>query len=421
MESYAIALLYAIPFFLGLIIFEILYGYFVKNHMHTPMDTISSISSGLTNIVKDSLGLALVIISYPFLLEHLAIYTIKSTWVVYILAFIVLDFAGFLNHWLSHKINIFWNQHVIHHSSEEFNLACALRQSVSNIIGYNSIFLIPAAIVGVPSEVIAIVAPVQFFLQFWYHTRYIGKLGWFEYIFITPSQHRVHHAINPEYIDKNMGQIFSFWDRMFGTFQEELEDVIPVYGVLKPASTWNPIHINFQHFWNMTKDAWRTKSFWDKLRVWFMPTGWRPNDVKEKYPINIIEDVYNFDKYTTPASRLFIFYSAFQMLVTLILMVFMFYNYTAIGFNNLLIYGALVFIGVYGYTSLMDRAKYAIWIELFRSSIGIAVIIYTGDWFGLNSYISIGSIIIMIYYFITIYGSFYFTYFENKKVNPQLT
>ncbi len=420
METYARALLYAIPFFLVLIIFEILYGYFVKKHTHKPMDTISSISSGLTNIIKDSLGLAFVIISYPFILKHLAIYNIKSTWLVYALSFIILDFSGFLNHWLSHKINIFWNQHVIHHSSEEFNLACALRQSISNVIGYTSIFLIPAAILGISAKVIAIIAPVQFFLQFWYHTRYIGKLGWLEYIFITPSQHRVHHAINPEYIDKNLGQIFSFWDRMFGTFQEELDEVKPVYGVLKPAGTWNPVLINFQHFWRITKDAWRTKKLWDKLRIWFMPTGWRPEDVKEKYPISSIKNVYHFKKYETPASKSLIFYSGFQMLFTLILMMFMFYNYSAIGFNNLLIYGTIVFIGIYGYTTLMDRTKYAIWIEILRGITGIVFILYTGDWFGLNSYISIGSILTMLYFCITILGSIYFTYFENKKLNPQI-
>lgn len=420
METYAIALLYAIPSFLGLIIFEILYGYFVKKRIDSPMDTISSISSGLTNIIKDSLGLALVIISYPFLLEYLAIYSIESTWIVYAIAFIALDFSGFLNHWLKHKVNIFWNQHVIHHSSEEFNLACALRQSISNVVGYSSIFLLPAAILGVPTKVISIVAPIQFFLQFWYHTRYIGKLGWFEYIFITPSQHRVHHAINPEYIDKNMGQIFSFWDRIFGTFQEEIDDVPPVYGVLKPAETWNPILINFQHFWRMAKDAWRTKKLWDKLRLWFMPTGWRPEDVKKKYPISIIEDVYNLKKYKTSASKLFIFYSGFQLLFTIALLMFMFYNFSTIGFNNLLIYGAIVFIGIYGYTTLMDRTKYAVWIELFRSIAGIALIIYTSNWFGLNTYLSFGSILIMIYFFITIYGSFYFTFFENKKPKPVL-
>src|SRR5690606_14653135 len=122
METYAKALLYAIPFVMVFIIIEILYGHIVKKQMHKPMNSIYILIYGLTNVVKDSLGLALVIISYPFILEHLAIFHVESTWTIYLIAFIVLDFAGYLNHWLSHKVNIFWNQHVIHHSSEEFNL-----------------------------------------------------------------------------------------------------------------------------------------------------------------------------------------------------------------------------------------------------------------------------------------------------------
>ena len=204
------------------------------------MDTVSSLSSGLTNIVKDSLGLGIIIVTYPYLLEHLALMEIKTNWVVWVVGFVTLDFAGYWNHRLSHHINFFWNQHVIHHSSEEFNLACALRQSISNLLGYFPILLIPAALLGVPHKVIAILGPIQLFAQFWYHTQHIGKMGWLEYIIVTPSQHRVHHAINPEYIDKNLGQIFCIWDRMFGTFQEELKEVPPQYGVLKPAATWNP-------------------------------------------------------------------------------------------------------------------------------------------------------------------------------------
>lgn len=247
METYAKVLLIAIPFFIGLVLFEILYGYFVKKHFHSPLDTISSLSSGLTNIIKDSLGLAVIIISYPFLLEKLRIFQIESTLLVYIIGFVCIDFAGYWNHRLSHKINFFWNQHVIHHSSEEFNLACALRQSVSNVLAYFPLLLIPAAILGVPAEVVNIIAPIHLFAQFWYHTRYIGNLGWLEYIIVTSSQHRVHHAINPEYIDKNLGQIFSVWDRMFHTFQKELKEALPIYGILKPVATWNPIRINFQH------------------------------------------------------------------------------------------------------------------------------------------------------------------------------
>ncbi len=415
METYATALLYAIPFFILLLAFEILYGYFKKNQKYTVMDTVSSISSGFTNIVKDTLGLGVIIVTYPYLLEHLALTELKATWLVWLVAFIVIDFAGYWNHRLSHKINFFWNQHVIHHSSEQFNLACALRQSVSNLIGYFPLLLLPAALLGVPHKVIAIIAPIHLFAQFWYHTQHIGKMGWLEYIIITPSQHRVHHAINPEYIDKNLGQILCIWDRWFGTFQEELSHVPPQYGVLKPAATWNPVLINFQHIWRLLKDAWHTQNMWDKFRIWWMPTGWRPKDVKEKYPITIVKDIYNFERYKTPASFWLKGYSIFQMLSTLVLMLFMFYNYSAIGFKGLLLFGAYIFVGIYGYTTLMDRTKFAVWIEVARGLGGIILIFYTGDWFGLNAFTPFATIGVFLYFLITIIGGIYFTYFEKEQ------
>ncbi len=420
MDTYANALLYAIPFFMLLLVVEIAYGHFVKNQKHKVMDSVSSISSGLTNIIKDSLGLGLILVSYPILLEYLAVTSIKATWGVWLVAFIVIDFAGYWNHRLSHKINFFWNQHVIHHSSEEFNLACALRQSISNLIGYFPLLLIPAAVVGVPNEVIAVLAPIHLFAQFWYHTQHIGKMGWLEYIIVTPSQHRVHHAINPEYIDKNLGQILCVWDRWFGTFQEELEEVPPQYGVLKPAATWNPIHINFQHLWRLIQDAWRTKRYYDKIRIWFMPTGWRPADVKEKYPVTIITDVYDFERYNTPSSYMFKAYAIFQMLAATFFLLFMFFNFTAIGFDGLLLFAAFVFIGIYGYTSLMDRRPYAILIELGRSIMGILFVFLTEDWFGVNTFLSWGSMLVVIYFMITIFGGVYFTYLEKDTINSSL-
>lgn len=419
METYAKALVYAIPFFTGLLLLEVLYGQFVKNQKHNVMDTVSSLSSGLTNIIKDSLGLVLVLISYPVLMEYIAIFKMDASWPVWIIAFIVIDFAGYWNHRLSHHINIFWNQHVIHHSSEEFNLACALRQSISNVIGYFALLLIPAAVLGVPSEVIAILAPIHLFAQFWYHTQHIGKMGWLEYVIVTPSQHRVHHAINTEYIDKNLGQILCIWDRLFGTFQEELPNVPPQYGVLKPAGTWNPILINFQHVWRLIKDAWRTKSWYDKLRIWFMPTGWRPKDVIEKYPVEIIDDVYDFKKYQPKASLALKIYAVFQMLVSTAFLLFMFSSYSVLGFNQLLLFGAFVFAGIYGYTTVMDRQPHGMWIEIARSLIGITFILFTGNWFGINTYINFGSILVLIYFGITLIGGIYFTLIETKSTKKQ--
>jgi len=141
------------------------------------MDSISSISSGITNALKDVLGLSVSLISYEFLVTKIALFNIKSNLITYIIAFIVIDFYGYWTHRWAHQINIFWNKHAIHHSSEEFNLACALRQSVSSFINLFTFLLIPAALLGVPARVIAVTLPIQLFLQFWYHTKYIKKWG----------------------------------------------------------------------------------------------------------------------------------------------------------------------------------------------------------------------------------------------------
>ena len=415
METYANALLYAIPFFTFLVLFEVLYGHLIKKQTYRYLDTIASLSSGLTNIIKDSLGLVVMIVSYPFLLDTLSLFTIENSLLVYIIAFVAIDFASYWNHRLSHHINFFWNQHVIHHSSEEFNLACALRQSISNFLGYFGLLLIPAALIGIPKEVIGLLLPIHLFAQFWYHTRHIGKLGFLEYIIVTPSQHRVHHAINEIYIDKNLAAIFCVWDRMFGTFQEELDEVPPVYGVLKPANTWNPVIINFQHLWRLMKDAWRTNNWFDKLRIWFMPTGWRPEDVKEKYPIEIIEDPYSYEKYRTNPSKLLIWTSIIHFTITLVLILFMFYNYGEIGFNKLLACGLIIFLGIYSYTSLMDRNKYTLIFELMRTILGLYVIYTTADWFGLNAFLTIGSSLVAFYFVLSTVATIYVLYFEKEQ------
>ena len=166
MEVYAKVLLWVVPLFLVLIIIEIAYGHFTGKQTHTFMDTLSSLSSGMTNILKDILGLVVVIVSYPFLLEKLSIIYLENTISLYFVAFICIDFASYWSHRLNHKINFFWNQHVIHHSSEEFNLACALRQSISNLLGYSALFLIPAAVLGVPHEVITVLLPFIYLVNF---------------------------------------------------------------------------------------------------------------------------------------------------------------------------------------------------------------------------------------------------------------
>ena len=371
MEVYAKVLLWVVPLFLVLIIIEIAYGHFTGKQTHTFMDTLSSLSSGMTNILKDILGLVVVIVSYPFLLEKLSIISLENTISLYFVAFICIDFASYWSHRLNHKINFFWNQHVIHHSSEEFNLACALRQSISNVLGYSSLFLIPAAVLGVPHEVITVLAPLHLFGQFWYHTQHIGKLGFLEYILVTPSQHRVHHAINPIYIDKNLAAIFCVWDRWFGTFQEELDEEPPVYGVLKPVHTWNPLIINYQHIWGMIQDAWHTRSWRDKLTLWWKPTGYRPEDVALKYPRTKISTKFPFEKYNPEMSFFKKAWALFQWFCITSMLFFLLSNYESFSSTQAILMGGLIMISIFGFTSLMDGYAWSYNFELVRNILGL--------------------------------------------------
>lgn len=412
MEAYASVLNYAIPFFVSLLLLEAVIARVKGAKVIRSMDTLSSLSSGLTNTIKDVLGLTLVIVSYGWFVEHLAIFEIRATWLVYTLAFIGLDFAGYWVHRLSHEVNYFWNRHIVHHSSEEYNLGCALRQSISGFVSITVFFLIPIAFLGVPPEVVGIVAPLHLFAQYWYHTRLIGKMGFLEKIIVTPSHHRVHHAINPEYLDKNLSQIFIFWDKLFGTFQQELDNVPPVYGVTRPVRTWNPVIINFQHLWLLIQDAWRTRSWAAKLKIWFMPTGWRPSDVAETYPVFGIKDVYHFDKYDPKLSLALQWWSWIQFAFTFTSMMYLFNMLDAIGFPGVWVYGGFLVLSIFSYSMLMDKNPHAWWVETLKSLAGLVLIYQQGDWFVLQTVFPGGSWAVAAYFLLSALVSVFFVVYE---------
>jgi sterol desaturase/sphingolipid hydroxylase (fatty acid hydroxylase superfamily) len=400
MEAYGKILLIAMPAFFVLVLLEKAWGIWKGQDTVPVSDMIASLSSGITNVTKDVLGLSVAVISYQWLFTQFSFFTIEATWAVYVIAFFALDFAGYWTHRINHEYNIFWNNHIVHHSSEEFNLACALRQSISSIFKIFAIFLLPAAFLGVPPEVIGVVAPLHLFAQFWYHTQHIRSLGFLEKIIVTPAHHRVHHAINPEYLDKNYGQIFIFWDKWFGTFQEERADIPAVYGVTRPVQTWNPIKINFMHLWLLIQDAWRAKNWGDKLKIWFMPLGWRPSDVAAKHPVAKIQDVYRFDKYNPELNGSMRIWSFGQLIVLLLLLSYLFSNLAAIGAPGIFYYGGFVFLTVFAYTELMDRNPLAWCWETLKSSYALYFVFTTGDWFGLNAqfpgavYVFVGYLVI---------------------------
>jgi alkylglycerol monooxygenase len=412
METYAKILMVASPVFFLLVMAEKLYGYYFKKDAFKSMDMISSLSSGYTNALKDTLGIGVSLFTYQWLVTKVALVSIPMTWLNVIIAFIVLDLAGYLGHRISHYNNFFWNQHIIHHSSEEFNLACALRQSISNLVAFFTIFLLPAALLGVDYKIIAIIAPIHLFAQFWYHTVYIGKMGFLEKIIVTPSHHRVHHAINPIYIDKNHGQIFIIWDKLFGTFQEELESDKPVYGITVPVRTWNPIKINFQHIWLLIKDTARAGNWGDKLKIWYGQTGWRPADVAAKYPIFKIEDPHTYLKYEPKISQAQTVWSWIQFVATF---GFLMHLYSRVGHetaNNLLLYGFFVLLSIYCYTELMDKNKAAFWYELAKNIFGFFIYFKFGDWFQISNLGSEIHYLILFYFAASTVIAGYFTFSE---------
>ena len=211
-------------------------------------------------------------------------------------------------------------------------------------------------------------------------------MGILEHILVTPSHHRVHHAINPVYIDKNYSQIFIFWDKLFGTFQKELQGEKPVYGILRPAKTWNPIIISYKHLWQLIKDAWYAEKLMDKLKIWFMPTGWRPDGIEKKYPIKIISNPKEQLKYVTNNSLILLIWSWLQLFVALFLMFHLFFIMSSIETYLVFSYAGFLLFHVFSYTSLLDGKKHAYFGEFGKMMIAFFVLNSIDfNWHGIES------------------------------------
>ena len=411
MTYYVKTLFYAIPTFMVLIMVEAIAARVKGVKINRSADVISSLSSGMSNTIRDSIKFTFAIITYSWLVERITIFKLEPLWLAVVIAFLVEDFSGYWVHRLNHRVNVLWNRHFIHHSSEDFNLSCALRQSISNTLKFSAIFMVPAALLGVPASIFAILGPLHLYMQLWYHTQMINKLSFLEYIIVTPSHHRVHHAINSEYIDKNYSQILIIWDKLFGTFQPEMDNVKPVYGTLKQAQTWNPVIINFKHLWQLIKDAWHAERIFDKLRIWFMPTGWRPSDVKEKYPVQLITDPKNRIKYNTENSPMLIAWSGAQLLITTILMFHMFMIIPNFSATMYYLYAVILIINIFSFTSTLDHRNYALVAESLKLILGFSLLHFQNyNWYGLNGFY----VYALIFFFIMSFLSTIYFQYETK-------
>ncbi len=270
---------YAIPFFVLMMAMEFLWGRYSGRQTYRLNDTINSLSMGLLSRVVDLLRLGFAGVVLSGLVSVLGVTPIAtdSAW-VWVIAFVAYDCCYYWKHRFGHEWRILWASHVAHHQSEEFNLSTALRQTGTDYIGF--VFYLPLYVAGVPVEVVVTVGSLNLIYQFWVHTEHVRRLGPLEWILVTPANHRVHHARNPEYIDRNYGGVFILWDRLFGTFKEEQEEIPCYYGITHALHSWNPIWANL-HMWVETAQlAWRTQSWRDKLLIWFKPPSWIPADIE---------------------------------------------------------------------------------------------------------------------------------------------
>jgi sterol desaturase/sphingolipid hydroxylase (fatty acid hydroxylase superfamily) len=269
------------PVALGFILLEIVVCWYYKKSYITFQEAVANFGTALGNQTMNVLVAAGVYLAYGYLWEkYRLIDSLSMNAANFILLLLGIDFIFYWVHRWGHHINIMWAAHSPHHSAEEMNFFVALRASVTQRL-FSFFFFWPLTIIGFHPVDIYAMTGLHLFLSFLHHTELIPKLWrWIEYIFTTPSHHRVHHGINFVYLDKNFGEFLIVWDRLFGTYAEEEEKV--VYGMYNPPNTWNPITINFHYYQLLWKDAVAAPRWIDKIKIWFMPLGWRPYGLPPK-------------------------------------------------------------------------------------------------------------------------------------------
>ncbi|MDL2336773.1 MAG: sterol desaturase family protein [Pseudomonadota bacterium] len=294
------AIIWSIPFLALAVGLEIAVGMARGRNSYRTNDTLANLSQGLISQLVFACTPLLQIGIYAMVFTAIG-YQVDApfwrTWYGIGLAVLMFDFCEYWLHRAGHEIAIFWAAHVVHHQGEEMNLCTALRQESQNaVLGWP--FYLPMALAGVPPDLFGFVFLGVQYYQIWAHTDQVGKLGWLDRVLTTPSNHRVHHAVNDAYLDRNYGGVLILWDRLFGTYTAETERC--VFGTRTPVRTFNPVRAIFQVYGALARDAWHAERWQDKLRIWFMPPGWRPDDVALRFP----EPPFDLERerYDPPAS-----------------------------------------------------------------------------------------------------------------------
>ena len=332
-------------------------------------DAVNSLSLG---VMSQVVGVFVRVFNYgiyALVFEHVALGTWPHAWWAWLLAIVFYDFCYYWNHRLGHESAVFWAAHVVHHQSQHYNLSTALRQTSSGaFLGW--MFYLPMAIAGVPPEMFAVAAIVDLLYQYWIHTELIGKLGAFDRWFASPSNHRVHHAVNDHYIDRNYGGIFMAWDRLFGTFVEESERC--VYGTRAPLNSWDPLWANLEVYADLARKSGQCERWSDKLRVWLKPPGWQPATAGAGWqkPAFDLRQVRTFDPPMTTPVRVFALAQIALAVMGSVLLLW----YTDVLAGLPLIAGSVAVIAVLWLTGAVmeSRVRMDVAVAIEAATIGIA-------------------------------------------------
>ena len=310
-------ILSAVPFFFLLIFIELIWGIARGNNTYRINDSINSISMGSLSRLQGLVILGFSASIYEIIVARyqLAQLPDNAPW-VWISCFVLYDLAYYWKHRLGHEVAFFWGSHVAHHQSEDYNLSTALRQTSIDFHGF--LFYLPFFFLGFPAEILFTVVSLNLIYQFWVHTEHVPKLGPIEWLFVTPSNHRVHHARNKIYVDRNYGGVFIIWDRLFGSFQDELSDEPAVFGLRKPLNSWNPLWANVHVYWRLALDFFAMRGIGNKLRLLFKPPGWRAEGQQSHCKLG--QDTIDLTaKYDPPISSYTRLYTFIQFVFTSVL------------------------------------------------------------------------------------------------------
>ncbi len=370
----------ATPVFFLLIFIELIVGLRRRRNTYRLNDAINSLSLGILSQVSGVFMRLLRIGIYAWLVEHIALFRLPadSLW-VWASGLLLYDFCYYWLHRMSHEVNLLWAAHVVHHQSEDYNLTTALRQTSSGAL-FGWIFYVPMALLGYPLEIFAAVALIDLLYQFWVHTQQIGRLGVFDRIFISPSNHKVHHAVNDVYLDKNYGGILILWDRLFGTFIEERETEPVVYGTRSPLRSWNPVWANLEVYKAMWTDACRTRRMADKLHVWLAQPGWHPPDVAAQWPAAPFD--IGHARYDPHLTRFQQFYCLIQFSIVLLVTTHFLGAEESMSPLHGAAYALWLASSLWIVGGLMERRPHYVAREALRLLATAAGVLYSGIWFG---------------------------------------